>query len=179
MPPLWPISGLKLWYRAVHKIFSTWYLKIMSILVQTKVGSSCPPLLGGKRPWVSLPLLLTCRGDWVGWEPQGGTGAVRHPMSHVVHGQKWKGLYVPVLMSSFQQPSQMRLLPSALQHLRVCPPPCPGDGSAKHTASGCTWGCKLSCVAACLCSWEGSSGLSPCQKQTPSLVGKALIRTSL
>lgn len=54
----------------------------MSILVQTKAGSSCPPLLREKRPRVSSLHLLICRGDWVGWEPQGGTVAMRHPTSH-------------------------------------------------------------------------------------------------
>lgn len=82
---------------AVHKIFSELYLKMMSILVQTKAGSSCPPLLREKRPGVSSLFLLICRGDWVGWEPQGGTVAMRHPMSHGCSPWSEKGLYVPVL----------------------------------------------------------------------------------
>lgn len=87
----WP----QIWY-------SELYLKMMSILVQTKTGSSCPPLLREKRPWVSSLLLLICRGDCVGWEPQGGTAAMRHSMSHGYGPWSENALHVPVLRCFFQ-----------------------------------------------------------------------------
>lgn len=48
-------------------------------------------------------LSLGSRGDRVGWEPQGGTGARDHPMNCGCSGkQKQKGPYVWLLTSSFQ-----------------------------------------------------------------------------
>lgn len=179
MPPHWPINGFKLWY----KIFSVSHLKMMSILMQAKVGSSCPPLCRGKSPWVSSPLLLTCRGGWVGWEPRGGTGAVRPPVSHGCSPwTEMEGSLCPCAHVFFSAALPKEVLAISSPALQDEPSATSRRPSAKH-ARGCTRGvaregCKLSCVAACLSFWEGSSGLSPCQKQAPSLVGKALIRTS-
>lgn len=135
------MNGLKLWYRAVHKIFGVLYLKMMSILVQTKVGSSCPPLIRGKRPWVSWPLLLTCRGDWVAWEPQGGTGAMGHPVSHGC--SPWTEVEgslcscARVFFSAALPNEALAIRSAALQGV---PSAMSRRPSAKHAAPGCTWG---------------------------------------
>lgn len=142
--------------------------------MERKFGSSCPPLLRKKRPGVFLPLLLTCRGDWVEWEPWDTLGAMA-----AVHGQKWKAPYVPVLTFSFSAAipnkpfaiSYPARLGCALCHAQ--------ETGAKHAVSSAYWGCKLNCGAICPSSWEGCNGLFPWQKQTPSSVGKTLIRTSL
>lgn len=139
MPPLWSMNGLKLWYRAIHKIFSTLYLKLMSILVQTKVGSSCPPLLRGEGPWVSLPLFLTCRGDWVGWEPQGGTGAMRHPMSHgCISWTEVEGSLCSCAHVFFSEALPNETLAISSPAFQGVPSAVPRGPSAKHAVSGCT-----------------------------------------
>ena len=136
-------------------MFSVLYLKIKSILVQTKVGSSCPPLLRGKRSWVSSTLFLTCREDWVGWEPQGRTGGMRYPVGPWTEVEGSLCSCAHAFFSAALQNEPFAISSPALQS---APLPCPGGRvpSMQHAHGGR----KLSCVAACFSSWEGSSRLS-------------------
>lgn len=113
----------------------------MSILMQAKVGSSCPPLCRGKRPWVSSPLLLTCRGGWVGWEPRGGTGAVRPLVSHGCSPwTEMEGSLCPCAHVFFSAALPKEVLAISSPALQDEPSATSRRPSAKHAAWGCTRG---------------------------------------
>lgn len=109
--------------------------------MQAKVGSSCPPLCRGKRPWVSSPLLLTCRGGWVGWEPRGGTGAVRPLVSHGCSPwTEMEGSLCPCAHVFFSAALPKEVLAISSLALQDEPSATSRRPSAKHAAWGCTRG---------------------------------------